>query len=207
MVASDREKWSPPTAKTYLFLRGFALRPARVMFARHLIGLSSCLQKSPPQLCHHLFRITRVLVCCRRHFPGRGCFSSCEASRARADFERSSRRSSSAAHIRHPPCILPEFSGVFRTGLTCFIYQLITAFAIPLQYVSLRSGLRNLHHNDDPPLSSRPSVVPLATLPRPIFLFWFLRTSSLSTPLLTCRRAEPKGRKLLPKRKLLHHFQ
>ena len=83
MVASDREKWSPPTAKTYLFLRGFALRPARVMFARHLIGLSSCLQKSPPQLCHHLFRITRVLVCCRRHFPGRGCFSSCEASRAR----------------------------------------------------------------------------------------------------------------------------
>ena len=52
MISTDR----------VLFLSGFALRPARVMFARHLIGPSFCSEKATRQLCLHLSRLSLVLV-------------------------------------------------------------------------------------------------------------------------------------------------
>ena len=55
-------KHSVCTARSVLFLSCFALRPARVILARHLIGLSLCSEKATRQLCFHLSRFTRVLV-------------------------------------------------------------------------------------------------------------------------------------------------
>ena len=102
----------------------FCLRPSRIMFARHLIGLSFCLEKATRQLCFHPCRFTRVYVFVEDIFL---VVDACRRARhlePAADFERSNLRSASAAHV---PCILPEFSGVFRTGLTCFDYELRTA--------------------------------------------------------------------------------
>ena len=97
------------------------------MLARHLIGPSFFSEKATRQLCLHLSRLTRVLVAVEDILL---VVDACRRARhlePAADFERSSWRSASAAHVRHPPCILPNFSGVFRTGPTCFDYHLRSA--------------------------------------------------------------------------------
>ena len=129
-----RGKHSMCTAGSGTVPLWFCLWPARVMLARHLIRLSSCSEKATRQLCFHLSRFTCVLVAVEDILL---VVDACRRARhlePAPDFERSSWRFSSAAHVSHPSCILPKFSGVFRTGVTCFNYQLKTANKLSISH-------------------------------------------------------------------------
>ena len=106
------------------------------MLARHLIGLSFCLEKATRQLCLHLSCFTRFLVAVEDILL---VVDACRRARhlePAADFKRSSWQSAYAAPVRPLPCILPNFSGfsVPRSHalfITCEFPQIWT-FVIPL---------------------------------------------------------------------------
>ena len=91
-----------------LFLSGFALRPARVMLARHLIGPSFCSEKATRQLCLHLSRFTRVLVAVEDILLVVDASRRARHLEPAAVFERSSWRFATSAPV--PPSLHPSQS-------------------------------------------------------------------------------------------------